>query len=223
MIADSEFVLEYWFGGDQQSNYKTKWFADGEAQAKADLYITQTFEPTLLAAVSQKLDHWKATLRGKLALIVVLDQFSRHIYRFKCLEPGDPARRLADQYALEIALSLCQDTSSILLGLSMEEFVFALMPLRHSSSLPHYETTLALVQAKEQQHQQARDLLHKFRRQTVRRYQDLLGRSRGSVEDILERDWVPSDESSLPSNALVLATAQFLQTYYPELASGAAA
>ncbi|RYY81974.1 DUF924 family protein [archaeon] len=219
MIADLEFVLDYWFGGDQQVNYKTKWFADGETQSTTDKHIIETFEPTLQAAMNRKLEHWKTSLRGKLALIVVLDQFSRHIYRFKHLEPADPARQQADSYALELTQSLCQDSIEMLLGLQMEEFVFALMPLRHSSSLTHYETTLSLVQAKEQQHTQAHLLLNKFRRQTIRRYQDLLGKSRGNVEDILERDWVPSDETSLSSHALLQSTVQFLKTHYPVLST----
>jgi len=45
-----------------------------------------------------ELDHWADTSRGRLALIVVLDQFSRNIYR------GSPLSYSQDPKALELAV-----------------------------------------------------------------------------------------------------------------------
>ena len=66
-------------------NYKTKWFPDGsaETQRKADETIFNLFGDLFTSAVNNKLADWKRELRSTVALILVLDQFSRHIYRLQ--------------------------------------------------------------------------------------------------------------------------------------------
>ena len=48
---------------------------------EVDREITERFGELLERARSGELDHWADTPRGRLALIIVLDQFSRNIYR----------------------------------------------------------------------------------------------------------------------------------------------
>ncbi len=71
-----------------------------------------------------ELDHWKQTARGRLALIILLDQFSRNVYR------GTAAAFAQD----EAALALC--TEGIELGQDRElepcERTFFYMPLEHA-------------------------------------------------------------------------------------------
>ena len=99
-------VLEYWFGtGDQKENYKTKWFpANKEAEATVDEEIYYRFNGTFEAALGGLLDGWKRKgVREHVALIVVLDQFSRHIYRYRGLPSDAEDRKIADQEALSQA------------------------------------------------------------------------------------------------------------------------
>ena len=76
-------ILTYWFGelrnAETYPEEKSKiWFNGGAA---VDSYIRKNFEGDLLKASQGKLDPWKETPRGTLALITLLDQFPRNIYR----------------------------------------------------------------------------------------------------------------------------------------------
>lgn len=83
MNANIENILEYWFGTfpDAYTSDPTRvnmWFRDG---SEYDEEIFITFGSTYQDAINGELDHWQETPRGRLALIIVLDQFSRHIHR----------------------------------------------------------------------------------------------------------------------------------------------
>ncbi|MCD6054917.1 MAG: hypothetical protein K0Q96_2109 [Rubrobacteraceae bacterium] len=80
------------------------------------------------------MDHWADTPRGRLALIIVLDQFSRHIYR------GSPLSYSQDEKALKLALE------GIDLGMDRElkpvERNFFWLPLGHSENLALHERSV---------------------------------------------------------------------------------
>jgi uncharacterized protein (DUF924 family) len=82
-VVDAEDVLDFWFAdaasGPQAVERRNRvWFAGG---AHFDRECTERFAATLEAAAGGDLDHWKESPRGRLALIILLDQFSRNIYR----------------------------------------------------------------------------------------------------------------------------------------------
>src|SRR5688572_23981658 len=54
------------------------WFMGGK---ELDQEINEKFRPLVEAAAHGKLDGWAETARGRLALIILLDQFTRNIYR----------------------------------------------------------------------------------------------------------------------------------------------
>ena len=83
MIDRIEKILEFWFGtfpnawtGDE-SKYEM-WFRNGAAY---DSEIFSRFGTDYIRAVDGELDNWTESPRGRLALIILLDQFSRHIHR----------------------------------------------------------------------------------------------------------------------------------------------
>ena len=80
-----EDVLYFWFGGDMKVNYKTKWFPDGssDTQKRADEVISKKFGELFCRAINGELSSWKSELRSTIALLLVYDQFSRHIYRLE--------------------------------------------------------------------------------------------------------------------------------------------
>lgn len=125
-------VLDYWFGGDQQISYNTKWFPDGHVQSATDLEITTRYEGLLVSALSGALSHWKDSAESSLALIVVLDQFSRHIYRHKGASSTDPQRRLSDDLALSTAIHLHETQTAHVQAFPMAQFIFSFMPFRHN-------------------------------------------------------------------------------------------
>ena len=125
-LAGVEDVLDFWFadapaGPDALGRRNRVWFRGGEA---FDGECAEGFGETLAAAARGELGHWKRSPRGRLALVLLLDQFSRNIYR------GTPAAFAQD----EQALMLCREGLDI--GhdrqLAPCERTFFYMPLEHA-------------------------------------------------------------------------------------------
>ncbi len=80
-MTSSGDVLAFWFGRpDDPAHLKKreKWFKKNPA---FDDEITTKFLPLYETATSGGLDHWRAAAPGCLALILVLDQFPRNMFR----------------------------------------------------------------------------------------------------------------------------------------------
>jgi uncharacterized protein (DUF924 family) len=78
-----ENILEFWFGTFPDSytadaSKKDMWFKNGSAY---DSEIFIKFGVDYDKAINGELDYWVDSYRGRLALIILLDQFSRHIHR----------------------------------------------------------------------------------------------------------------------------------------------
>ena len=83
MIDRIEKILEFWFGTfpnawTADESKRDMWFRNGAAY---DAEIFSRFGADYFRAVEGGLDHWSESPRGRLALIILLDQFSRHIHR----------------------------------------------------------------------------------------------------------------------------------------------
>lgn len=122
-------ILEYWFGSLQSDaiypEAKSRlWFGGGDA---VDNEIRDRFEPLVIAATKNELDAWKSTPRGRLALIILIDQFTRNIYR------GTSEAFAYDSIALKLALEgICNEDDLALLPV---ERVFFYLPLEHSENM----------------------------------------------------------------------------------------
>jgi len=72
-MARPREVLDFWFGAGPD-----KWFAKDEA---FDAEIRRRFGAAHAAAAGGQFDGWMSEAPGALALIIVLDQFSRNLHR----------------------------------------------------------------------------------------------------------------------------------------------
>lgn len=127
-IADAEDVLDFWFADATSSAEAIErrnrvWFRGG---ADFDRECTERFAATLEAAVSGGLDHWKESPRARLALIVLLDQFSRNVYRGTAAAFAQDDRALA---ACREGIELGHDKQ-----LAPIERTFFYMPLEHAEN-----------------------------------------------------------------------------------------
>jgi uncharacterized protein (DUF924 family) len=113
-------ILHFWF---EELTPKQHFAKD----AALDEAIRTRFGPTLEAAARCELFAWRAKLQGRLAEILVLDQFSRNVYR-------DTPRAFA-QDALALALAQELVASGQDRSLPPEQRKFAYMPYMHSESL----------------------------------------------------------------------------------------
>ncbi len=116
----SDDVLRFWFEEIEQR----RWFKSDPA---FDRELETRFGALLARAKRGELDHWCATPRGRLALIVVLDQFSRNIHR-------DTAEAFAaDDKALQLTLDGLEAGDDRQLSLAERSFFY--LPLRHAEDL----------------------------------------------------------------------------------------
>lgn len=129
MFEDIDAVLSFWFGYelDQEKIIADKtdlwWGKDSEH----DQYIIKTFAGQYQRAINGELEHWLQNAKGQLALIVVLDQFSRVIHR----NTRDAFAQ--DKTVLDISLQGIEVGADKML--SPIERVFYYMPLEHSEDL----------------------------------------------------------------------------------------
>lgn len=175
--GDVEDVLEYWFGGSQpEHNYKTKWFPTGskDLQSTADAEVTAKFAPLLSRALTLCPESYPLQTKFLVAVIIVLDQFSRHIYR--SLDSDDALRKQADSMA-SVAADKLTGIPAWDQSLSSTEFVFSLMPYRHASTLDRLKQVMEAVDMRFHKEESNIAMLNKFKKQTVRRLQHLQDRA----------------------------------------------
>ncbi|WP_310633847.1 DUF924 family protein [Paraburkholderia sp.] len=120
-------VLDFWFGAPDSEEFgraRKIWFRKREA---FDAQLRERFGALLDAACAGELDAWCATLEGALALIVVLDQFSRNCHR------GTARAFAADEHALRIARELVARGDDLKLPTAQHR-AFAYLPFEHAES-----------------------------------------------------------------------------------------
>ena len=126
--ARIDAILAFWFREEELSAPQVDrrmdtWFSEDPV---LDHEIERDFAADVDAASSGDLDHWAETPRGRLALILLLDQFRRNIYR------GTAKAYALDKMALKLCVEGAMEKKDD--GLSPIEKVFFYMPLQHSES-----------------------------------------------------------------------------------------
>ncbi len=125
-------VLDFWF---KQTSPKL-WFVQN---ATLDNQIKQKFGQLHAAAIASELVEWRIDAQGRLAEIILLDQFSRNLYR-------DQAIAYAyDSMALVLAQEVVQQNLDQELDIAQRVFLY--MPYMHSESEKIHQTALALFTA----------------------------------------------------------------------------
>jgi uncharacterized protein (DUF924 family) len=130
-IADD--ILEYWFGDSVRDPSKAPgrmgfWFG---ADPERDAEMRERWGGLVTAASEGKLDFWTRTPRGRLAVLILLDQMRRNIYRGTAEAFGRDGRA---RYLMRDGVSRMMD-----LKLTPIERLFFYMPLQHAESLEDQE------------------------------------------------------------------------------------
>ncbi len=135
-------VREFWFGksltgplaqnelpalGQTLHRRASLWFASNSPlMQQQDERIRSGFQTLVERATRGELAAWADSPRRRLSLIILLDQFPRHIYR------GTPQAFASDGEALTLALSGLQSAADG--ALNIVERLFFYMPLQHAES-----------------------------------------------------------------------------------------
>jgi uncharacterized protein (DUF924 family) len=132
--AQPEDVLDFWFGPlDARGKPRAEWFRKDDAFDEA---IRHRFGATHAAAAAHALEAWRASAASMLALVVVLDQFSRNIHR------GDARAFMQDDYARACAEEAIERGDD--LGMLPVERQFLYLPFEHSERREDQERALEL-------------------------------------------------------------------------------
>ena len=136
--ARIEAILSFWFkeqelSAPQIDNRMDTWFGEDPA---FDEEIKSTFGDDVNAACEGKLDHWAVDPHGRLALIILIDQFRRNIYR------GSKEAFSKDKLALKLCVEGAMEKKDR--SLTPIQRVFFYMPLQHAESRKVQEKAVKL-------------------------------------------------------------------------------
>jgi len=139
---DVNRVLDFWFPDSELDSPRVdsrmdRWFGDGDSALNQR--IKDDFEQLVESASSGDLDGWTETPDGRLALIILLDQFRRHIYR------GTAEAFSHDKQALK--LSVEGTISGDHKKLSAIQRMIFFMPLQRSESLKIQQKSVSVFSA----------------------------------------------------------------------------
>ena len=130
-------ILAFWFGaGEEHGKRRAAWF---KKDATFDDEIRSRFLATYELAASGQLAHWNGQAQSCLALIVVLDQFPRNMFR------GDPRTFATDTLARETTLNALKHGFDTAMKPVERQFIY--LPLEHSEALADQQQCLTLMQA----------------------------------------------------------------------------
>lgn len=133
-------LLNFWFGhlgsADLPTSDRTNlWFGESDVVRQQ---LMEAFKKEFESATLGDLTTWAETPRGRLALILLLDQFPRYIYR-----------RTPEAFAFDVeAQKLCVEglRDKMDHSLTLIERVFFYMPLVHSENSENQEKSIRLYQ-----------------------------------------------------------------------------
>lgn len=138
-MAQPRDIVDFWFGTPGTPEHGTddpRWFVSDPA---FDAEIRTRFAAVHAAAADGRHDDWRRDPEGCLALILVLDQFSRNLYRGSPMAYAcDPAARAAARGAVDVG----HDRN---LPAFTRKFLY--MPYMHSEDVADQRRSLALFEA----------------------------------------------------------------------------
>ena len=137
-MTEPEAVLEFWFGPPDAPDFgwpREAWFQGGPEFDE----LCRRFEPAVEEAFAGGFDDWRWRPRYCLALILLLDQFPRNIYRGTARAfAGDPRAREFTRFALARGFDRAVPAA-------LRTFLY--MPLEHSEALADQDLVVRLFDA----------------------------------------------------------------------------
>lgn len=133
---EAQAVLDFWFGREgsaELGQQRKEWFTK---DAEFDRRIAERFGPTIEAALRGELDAWATAAPGALARILLLDQFTRNVFR------GDRRAFAGDAQALAAASAMVGLRQDTLLPPFMRAFVY--MPYEHAEGMAMQDEAVRL-------------------------------------------------------------------------------
>ena len=131
MPRSPDAVVEFW-----RNAGPARWFGKSDA---FDADLRERFEASHHAAARGEFDAWAATAEGALALVLLLDQFPRNLYR------GSAHSYATDGKARAIARAAIAAGHDVKVEPALQVFFY--MPFEHSEDLADQRRAVALIEA----------------------------------------------------------------------------
>jgi uncharacterized protein (DUF924 family) len=146
--SSPDAIINYWLGSSDSNPaafaaQQKLWY---DSRAETDNHIRTTFGSDLASAEKGDLVHWMNTPEGSLALVILLDQFSRNLYR------GTPAVYANDIQAQDVVHSLLEKDGQPLPGkdralhFNIPARIIFYHPLHHAENLNLQEKAVSLFE-----------------------------------------------------------------------------
>ncbi|MEL6492068.1 MAG: DUF924 family protein [Cyanobacteria bacterium J06621_3] len=135
----ADAILTFWFGSadaPDYGHYRKAWFVK---DANFDTQIRQQFATDVEKAAKGDYYNWADHPQAAIALLILLDQFPRNLYR------GDVRSFATDNKALALASKLVD--SGAHKGLIPAQRFFVYVPFEHSENMTHQDRCVALMTA----------------------------------------------------------------------------
>jgi uncharacterized protein (DUF924 family) len=139
MQEEIKAIHQFWFGPLDDTGFAAPqqnqvWFS---ASAETDAALGSRFGNLVTQALAGQLDHWAADDKGLIALVLLLDQFTRNIYR------GTPDAFAGDTAALKVANEAISSERHPSLPAIHQVFLY--MPLEHCEDLEVQQDCVRLL------------------------------------------------------------------------------
>jgi len=122
-------IINYWYS----DRIRKRWFS---STPKLDQEIKKNYEQIWQQAANGKLEEWKSTPYGCLALVIILDQFPLNMFR------GTAKSFQTESKAIEVTMTAIN--SGFVGMLSKDKLSFLFMPLMHSENIEHQNLSVKL-------------------------------------------------------------------------------
>ena len=152
-------VLDFWFGAPDSPRYgqaHAEWFRKSDA---FDAQIRTRFALTHEVASRGELAHWRAQPLSALALVIVLDQFPRNMYR------GNARAFASDARALDVALHMVAQRYDRSLMPVQRHFVY--LPFEHAEDIAMQRESVRLYETLRDDPQSAEAIDYAYRHRDI--------------------------------------------------------
>ena len=129
LSSNAEAIIKFWLGSADMNpvEFKTQQKLWYDSKTETDNDIRREFESDLTSAERGDLSHWGNTAEGSLALVILLDQFTRNLYR------GTPEAYANDVQAQALVVSQLEKDG--LQSLNIPALIVFYHPLHHAENL----------------------------------------------------------------------------------------
>jgi uncharacterized protein (DUF924 family) len=134
-MTDMNSALDFWFA-EGPDTFREAWFKKDES---FDAACREAFGALILPAREGALDGWAETPKGALALLLLLDQVPRNLFRgsAEAFASDEHARAIARRAVLERGFDL---------ALTPTERVFLYLPFEHGEAMADQDLSVALFE-----------------------------------------------------------------------------